>query len=306
MPNENDALRITEGCQCLMDVLESLPQDLRRGYRVELVMVDGPVQLHTGTDIPIGLEDTWILRVCLDPVYWHRLISKESKEMALENAFAFISISDKYTSSISHDDQHTPSSHFAQPRVCSAERRRELLILPRSSTIGKVSVHKNDDLVKWSGFWISALRIMDHLANSTLETPMVACKRVVFNFGMWETGISLSPDLSECHAHAHLWLTKEFVFQLQKNHHNPLANRLGKILNGHLFRPEEYVDINAKELKGEISFVGVASLRSDVASLRSDVASLRSDVASLLSDVVGDIAELKADMKTVLELLRNK
>jgi len=121
------------------------------------------------------------------------------------------------------------------------EFTREVLIMPSPDAIDAgVLPHSNVDMVESAPFWMAAQNYALLLKSQTPEAQFPVT-RVVVNFGAWETALRAKPFLRECHAHAHLWITPDFV-----RHFKPLR--------GHDYQPEDYLLTNARQLERERLF----------------------------------------------------
>ena len=121
-----------------------------------------------------------------------------------------------------------------------AEKTHELLFLPTPDQIeNRGFPHGNINMVQDPRFWTAALTEIGVLTGST--DTLCAVTRIVINFGGWETAMRNNPLLAECHAHAHIWLTSDFV------HSDKVP-----LLQGHDAAPEDYVSKNAADLLGHI------------------------------------------------------
>jgi hypothetical protein len=121
------------------------------------------------------------------------------------------------------------------------ELTREVLIMPHPNIIQSGEVpHGNVGMVKTPRFWEVVQTCCQQL-QSLGKSKEWAVTRVVINFGRWETGMRVNPYLEECHAHAHLWLTKDFI-----SNYEPLKK--------HDYAPEDYVLKNARQLEKERLF----------------------------------------------------
>jgi len=128
------------------------------------------------------------------------------------------------------------------------EPTREVLLIPNNTAIkNNIIPHGNGKLVLQSEFWKSVQEYSYYLYQmqinnnrSKLSNDLAPVERIVINFGNWETGMRVNPFLCECHAHVHLWLTKQFV-----------CSDTFTQLNGHDYPPEDYLLINALKLENE-------------------------------------------------------
>lgn len=73
-----------------------------------------------------------------------------------------------------------------------------------------------------------------------IQWPVTA---IALNFGKWETGGSYSTHAIDCHAHAHLLLTREFIHECNENFFRPLQGRQNA--------PPDYLHQNAEVLERE-------------------------------------------------------
>jgi hypothetical protein len=69
-------------------------------------------------------------------------------------------------------------------------------------------------------FLYSELRLQTRRDN--IQWPVNA---IALNFGKWETGGSYSTHAIDCHAHAHLLLTEEFISECNETFFRPLQGR---------------------------------------------------------------------------------
>jgi hypothetical protein len=145
------------------------------------------------------------------------------------------------------------------------EGTRELLIMPKPILISEHKFpHNNIEMVQQPLFWSVALEEIHNLAG--LVRGMNVVDRVVINFGKWESAERQDPNLSECHAHAHFWLTKGFISE-------PI---FGDLLADCTATPEDYLLENARDLE---SF-RLNSLRNTI--LNKSIESIRDDIKRLL------------------------
>lgn len=87
-------------------------------------------------------------------------------------------------------------------------------------------------------FLHSELRLRTNHDN--IQWPVNA---IALNFGKWETGGSYSTHAIDCHAHAHLLLTREFIHECNENFFRPLQGRQNA--------PPDYLHQNAEILEHE-------------------------------------------------------
>jgi hypothetical protein len=66
---------------------------------------------------------------------------------------------------------------------------------------------------------------------------------IALNFGKWETGGYYSTHAIDCHAHAHLLLTREFIYECNETFFRPLQGRQNA--------PPDYLHDNAEILERE-------------------------------------------------------
>lgn len=160
------------------------------------------------------------------------------------------------------------------------ENQRDLLLFPNTEKLHLA----NTDMVAWPVFWQhvqmageTVIKLMDgKLCNSPFE-------RVAFNFGLWETAMSLDHRAIDCHAHAHLHLTRECAEFLQ--------NRW-PMLVGRINAPERYREKNCIELENrrllskEMREVSnkLTDLSATVNTMSNNMTALMAMVSRLLSD----------------------
>lgn len=87
-------------------------------------------------------------------------------------------------------------------------------------------------------FLYSELRSQTNRDN--IQWPVNA---IALNFGKWETGGSYSTHAIDCHAHAHLLLTREFISECNETFFRPLQGRQNA--------PPDYLHQNAEILERE-------------------------------------------------------
>ena len=111
-------------------------------------------------------------------------------------------------------------------------------------------------------------------------TPVVT--RIVMNFGSWETALALNPNLRECHAHSHFWLSRAFIRAIE-------GDTLMAALHGHNCTPDDYCLENVRLLERDRFFqASFADIRAQL-----DTLATKSDLAHLKE-------ELKQEMETML------
>ena len=119
-----------------------------------------------------------------------------------------------------------------------SEGTRDLLLMPKPEFVEEFKFpHSNKNMVQDALFWEVALAETAHLAD--LLKGNNAVERIVINFGRWESAERQDPNLSECHAHAHLWLTKGFIN----------ASIFGDALADSTGTPEDFLMRNARDLE---------------------------------------------------------
>ena len=96
-------------------------------------------------------------------------------------------------------------------------------------------------------FWstvIYACRLLhSELRLKTHEHVQWPVEAIALNFGKWETGGSYSTHNIDCHAHAHLLLTREFILECNETFFRPLQGRQNA--------PPDYLHQNAEVLERE-------------------------------------------------------
>ncbi|KAK5578096.1 hypothetical protein RB653_003049 [Dictyostelium firmibasis] len=141
--------------------------------------------------------------------------------------------------------------------ICSRfqEFTRELLIIPDSGLVkSNIISHGNKNCVQNCLFWRYIQKTCIELNSlQVLENKKPVTERIVINFGKWETGMRLLNELEECHAHGHIWLSYEFVRNLQtkefKQTNNGDGEKLQYLLKEHINKPLDYLKLNADELQ---------------------------------------------------------
>eukprot|EP01133_Synstelium_polycarpum_P010773 gene10773-12551_t len=149
------------------------------------------------------------------------------------------------------------------------EMSRELMMIPTPDTISKnVFPHSNQKWVTMESFWDTARKICCFLERANTTGTYVASNRIVINHGQWETGARIRPNINEGHPHAHIWLSLPFVQSLDTDdclreifsytlrnmtmeqiESDILVPRLKFTLRNHEYRPDDYVNSNAKSLE---------------------------------------------------------
>jgi hypothetical protein len=160
------------------------------------------------------------------------------------------------------------------------EYTREVLVMAHPDMVKNGTVpHGNDRMVQLPKFW-SAIK---ECAGS-LETVHAKCiTHVVINFGHWEHAMRADPFLVECHAHAHLWLTPEFVHAC-------------KSLERHDYPPEDYVLENASLLERERLFYHRVD---SLTGMKQDMDGMKQDMDGMKQDMDG----MKQDIKVIKDIL---
>ncbi|CAF3321517.1 unnamed protein product [Rotaria socialis] len=89
----------------------------------------------------------------------------------------------------------------------------------------------NWQLIKLPLFWavaIYATRMLNRQLEKKLEgVPKIyPVEAIAINFGRWETAGSYDRHLIDCHAHAHLLLTTQFINSCDDTFYRPLKGRV--------------------------------------------------------------------------------
>lgn len=96
----------------------------------------------------------------------------------------------------------------------------------------------------------------------------------VINFGSWETETAMrkNPHLLECHAHAHLWLSSEFV-----------REKLDSRLIRHTEQPNDYLLQNARDLERErLHSFRLSLLEKNMEKIQSTQEEMKMSIAEIL------------------------
>eukprot|EP01133_Synstelium_polycarpum_P008993 gene8993-10548_t len=167
-----------------------------------------------------------------------------------------------YTESLVYrsTDVSAASRFFRNYSICSRwkEFARELMIMPNPNVPDNPLPHSNIKMVVLENFWETAAKLvslLEHLHqvnnNNNNKVDESATNRVVINFGEWESGVRANPYLEESHAHAHVWLSSSFILAMQTQPPEKCSiehTRLHQILKGYYYRPQDYLDVNSRNL----------------------------------------------------------
>ncbi|XP_065833226.1 uncharacterized protein [Oscarella lobularis] len=108
---------------------------------------------------------------------------------------------------------------------------RDLLFMPQvihhtygQDPILRHDLHNNVQFVQHAGAWNGLLTMLQKIQSYLVGTDGFTTssqlhhivESVSFNFGKWESGISRNPGATNCHAHAHILLTRKAALALGK------------------------------------------------------------------------------------------
>ncbi|EGG23358.1 hypothetical protein DFA_05490 [Cavenderia fasciculata] len=176
-----------------------------------------------------------------------------------------------------------------------SEKAREIMMMPNPSKENNPIPHNNVEMVKDPEFWRNANQICTKLEELKLDKSLKlrsdsppATNRIVINYGQWETGVRGNPWLEECHAHAHIWLSSEFVLSLQSqknNFNDPFLKRLQLILDGNVYRPNDYLYQNYTRLESRIFPKTQSSLHNTINTMQKQLANQEAMLNQILRNL---------------------
>lgn len=169
---------------------------------------------------------------------------------------------------------------------------RDLLFMPQviRHTYGQRPIrchhlHNNVQFVQHAGAWNGLLmmlqKIQSYLVGTdgfTKSSPLHhIVESVSFNFGKWESGISRNPGATNCHAHAHILLTRKAALAL---------GRKNEEFVGYVGLPERdshVLDIH--QLSDYTSNLSLSDLKIEIGELKTKLGDLETKVETEIRDV---------------------
>ena len=158
------------------------------------------------------------------------------------------------------------------------EGTRELLLMPKAKFVEKDGFpHGNVAMVQTPLFWHVALAESRQL--DALIGDQSAVERIVINFGQWEAAERRDPYASECHAHAHVWLSKKFISDVSQE---PFSEALAACHAN----PQDYLRENARALRERrINDLRIAAVEIMQTELKTEMCVLKTEMGAMKTEM---------------------
>ena len=267
--------------QHFADLIDSIPEEVSKSYRVEVDILDGELDIRISFDSTLWY-DTMMNRYKFDEVEAMKLANEFTCDCRKKNSIEPFTFAKNYvlvpeycrhqlTCARDCGKKHLPADKCcpnyiptsAGRYVCEFFEMDELHLFSIDIENMKFNVSTRKNPVRealifpnlhisnqqllclpifWKGFGAILARF---------NQQMVSKIKLAVNFGEWESNIHFKNDARECHGHVHILLEREFIDSITEN-----SNGFSS-LRGRIEAPKNYDILNCKELEQNRIFPAV-------------------------------------------------